>query len=912
MRNLMMAGVSLVACVAQSASAQDAGPKSFDIPAQDATQALNSWSKQAGIQLLFPYAGLQGRRTIALRGRYTPRAALLRLLDGLPLQIATESPSTIALRTPAATSKTITRSPEAATKQPLEEIVVTGTNTRLKQFRAPYSISTMRREDIDQQSPLSTADLIGSLPGFYAEATSGEVSATVYTRGLPLGGYRFVQLLEDGLPIFNENQEGTILPDVFVRDDLMTERVEAVRLGTSPILYNNAPGGVINFITRKGTDHFKGAIRLTAQDNDAQRIDAYVSGPIADKLTFATGGFYRIGDGLRKTGFTADKGGQLRANVTYRDDRGELTVYAKYQNDRNIFYLPIPLDDPRDPRSSLKDLIDPLRGTLASTNVQFPRLRMVDGTPTGTTMTRDLSDGRHPNVFTAGADATVTLGGFTFRNLFRVTDGTLSGDSLFSTTAVQDATTYRNAVLTRARAAFGTSVVGIRYAYADSATPGQQSFDPATTRNLVVQAQYQTADTKFNNVFDSVSARRSFETGFGSHEVSVGGYFSRYHFDQTQYAADMLFEVRNRPRLLDLVAVDAAGKTVGMVTDHGVVRYGASTFVGGGVDSTALAFYVADTWRLGKLQIDGGFRHQSTRQSGYGINTVTQNLGTRETLADDAVIGSAGTRTNRRERFAGNSYTIGGLYDFADTFVMFARYTRGLLTPALSNITRGTVVTNSYVDQKEIGARYRNKFLSASVTAFTNSFDNLSVTTAVVDPKTNLVRSFVLVGKSDTPGFEGELTLNPTSFFSLTGNLTYQEPKQVNLREQGSTQPFAFKVGRNVARIPKLIFNVTPAVNFDIAGSATRLYLNAAHVGRRFVDAANTTLLPAYTELQAGLIVDRGAVRAQLNVSNLTNAFGLSEGNPRQDTLTGQGTPEAIYGRPLFGRLVKLSLQYSL
>ncbi|RYD25802.1 MAG: hypothetical protein EOP89_08400, partial [Lysobacteraceae bacterium] len=343
MRNLMMAGASLAACVAQSASAQDARPKSFDIPAQDATQALNSWSKQAGIQLLFPYAGLQGRRTIALRGRYTPRAALLRLLDGLPLQIATESPSTIALRTPAATSKTITRSPEAATKQPLEEIVVTGTNTRLKQFRAPYSISTMRREDIDQQSPLSTADLIGSLPGFYAEATSGEVSATVYTRGLPLGGYRFVQLLEDGLPIFNENQEGTILPDVFVRDDLMTERVEAVRLGTSPILYNNAPGGVINFITRKGTDHFKGAIRLTAQDNDAQRIDAYVSGPIADKLTFATGGFYRIGDGLRKTGFTADKGGQLRANVTYRDDRGDLTVYAKYQNDRNIFYLPIPL-----------------------------------------------------------------------------------------------------------------------------------------------------------------------------------------------------------------------------------------------------------------------------------------------------------------------------------------------------------------------------------------------------------------------------------------------------------------------------------------------------------------------------------------------------------------------------------------
>jgi iron complex outermembrane receptor protein len=683
MRNFMI--LSVAAIVTQPALAQGAQPKPFDIPAQDATGALNRWSKQAGIQLLFPYDSLAGRRTVALRGRYAPREALLRLLDGLPLRVASENVSMVALREIDAKAGNAVDVSDAAPGGPAEEIVVTGTNTKVAQFRAPYSVSSYRRDDIDQQSPLSTADLIGTLPGFYAEATSGEVSATVYTRGLPLGGYRFVQLLEDGLPIFNENQEGTILPDVFVRDDLMTERVEAVRLGTSPILYNNAPGGVINFITRTGTDVFKGAIRLTAQDNDAQRIDGFLSGPLADRLSFAAGGFYRVGDGLRKTGFTADKGGQLRANVTYRDERGEMTVYAKYQNDRNIFYLPIPLDDPRDPSRSLKDLIDPLRGTLSSTNVQFPRLRMVDGTPTGTTMTRDLADGRHPDVFTAGADARFEVGKITFRNLFRVTDGTLSGDSLFSTSAVQDATAYRTAALARARSTFGTAVAGVRYAYADTATPGQQAFDPATTRNLVVQAQYQTADTKFSNVFDSLSARGTVETGFGSHELSVGGYYSRYDFDQTQYAADMLFEVRNRPRLLDLIAVDAAGQTLGSVTDRGVVRYGASTFVGGGVEGTALAFYVSDTWRLGKLQIDAGFRHQTTKQSGYGINTITQNLGTRETLADDAVIGSAGTRTNRSERFGGNSYTVGGLYEFADNFVMFARYTRGLLTPALSN-----------------------------------------------------------------------------------------------------------------------------------------------------------------------------------------------------------------------------------
>ena len=46
---------------------------------------------------------------------------------------------------------------------------------------------------------------------------------------------------------------------------------------------------------------------------------------------------------------------------------------------------------------------------------------------------------------------------------------------------------------------------------------------------------------------------------------------------------------------------------------------------------------------------------------------------------------------------------------------------------------------------------------------------------------------------------------------------------------------------------------------------------------------------------------------AQLEAKNLTNALGLTEGNPRDD-LSHQ---EAIfYARPIFGRTIKLSLSY--
>ena len=35
-------------------------------------------------------------------------------------------------------------------------------------------------------------------------------------------------------------------------------------------------------------------------------------------------------------------------------------------------------------------------------------------------------------------------------------------------------------------------------------------------------------------------------------------------------------------------------------------------------------------------------------------------------------------------------------------------------------------------------------------------------------------------------------------------------------------------------------------------------------------------------------------------------AHGLTEGNTRTDQLSGQGSAEAIYGRPIFGRNVRL------
>jgi outer membrane receptor protein involved in Fe transport len=60
----------------------------------------------------------------------------------------------------------------------------------------------------------------------------------------------------------------------------------------------------------------------------------------------------------------------------------------------------------------------------------------------------------------------------------------------------------------------------------------------------------------------------------------------------------------------------------------------------------------------------------------------------------------------------------------------------------------------------------------------------------------------------------------------------------------------------------------------------------------------------------AGVTLNRGNWQLQIVGDNLFNEKGLSEGSSRTDSLSGQGSSEAIYGRPIFGRNFRLVLGF--
>lgn len=801
---------------------------------------------------------------------------------------------------------------------PLETIVVTGTSLPRRKFNAAYASSTMSEQQIEIFAPLSAVDLFGKLAGFGSEPSGGEAGNNVNVRGLPISNFLFVPILQDGLPVFQEAQEAFLNADELNRIDLMTDRVETVRGGTSPIYASNAPGATINLISKKGTRTPQGALRATWGDYGLRRFDGQWSGPVANDYLVSLGGFYRTDDGLRPPGFTADQGGQFRINVTRPIQGGDVTVYASRLDDKNIFYLPIPLADPRNPSVSLSHLIDPREGTLTSSDFRHARLRTLNGTPGGTIVNEDLSEGIHSKISMIGASVDRKFGdGWTFSDKVRYTEGTVKFNALFSTTPPSDAAAFLGTQLGRARAGFGSGVSRLDYTLANTRGPGGERipFDPSTTQGLVTPGGWFSVNSEISNFMNDFRLTKELSgIGPGSHELTGGIYFSDYTFRQSRLFNSILLETRNRPRALDVLAFDSAGNALGSVTENGFLNYGNNNDVGGRVDGRLWAVYLADEWKLtDRTTLDAGLRHQRTRHRGHINLRTTQNLGNPQTLADDVVGGPSGLVENRSEHLKGTAWTLGANHDFSDRFGTFARFTSSFRTPSLGNIYLGATQTpplNSKVKGIEIGTKHRYPGFSAYVTAFWNRFDPLLDSRLFVDASGNLVTSR-FSSETENYGVELEGSWRPNPRFEFFGNVTLQHPRYKNLADLTTGQAIPGVEDNQIRRIPNVVGSITPTVNFTAFGNQAKAYATVSYQGKKYVDSNNATELPAYTTLDAGVIVDLDKnLRLQVAGSNLTNEVGLTEGNPRADSIAGQGTSTAIYARPIFGRAIRVSLTY--
>lgn len=193
----------------------------------------------------------------------------------------------------------------------MDEVVVTATRQEESLSRVPANVTIINEEEIAQSPALNVPELLRSVSGVLVNDITGNGRTyTVDLRGFGETASLNTLVLVDGRRINQADLSGvdwTLIPKDRV------ERIEIVRGGRGSVLYgDNATGGVINIITKKGTQELTGAGNVLAGSYKTFQSDGSVSGTIND-LSFALHGNYRSSDGYRDNSDTLakDAGGSL-------------------------------------------------------------------------------------------------------------------------------------------------------------------------------------------------------------------------------------------------------------------------------------------------------------------------------------------------------------------------------------------------------------------------------------------------------------------------------------------------------------------------------------------------------------------------------------------------------------------------
>ena len=791
--------------------------------------------------------------------------------------------------------------PQSADSIKLDDFVVTAVSRPDKsKLQSSISVSTLPMDKLDLFTPRNTAELFRSLPGIRVESTSGEGNANLTIRGLPLadGGSRYVQFQEDGLPIVEFGDIAFGNADVLFRSDATIGNVESVRGGSAAIFASNSPGGVINMISKDGKTAGGTLVMTKGLDFDSTRAEFDYGSPITPGLRFNVGGFYRTGEGQRKTGST-NGGGQVKFNVTKDLAGGHVRFFFKAVDDTAPTYLPAPTKV--NGASSFGDLpgFDVLKGSLYTSNLTTDNA--VD--THGNLVTRHF-DGIHTKVTSVGAELMLSP----------VEDLSITDRVRVSAQSAQWGAPFPASVRTAkdAVAAYAPTFAGATHlVYGSGAAKGQ------TVANDALVTTVHAFDTNASDLGwagNDLKVTKFVRLDNGNKvELTAGYYKSQQKIVQDWTWAAYLLETKGQNANVFNLA-NAAGAAL---TSNGQLSYGPIDW--GNFSRSYDLKYDVDapvaslSYQAGPLSFDTGVRRDTVKARGL----VTDGTAKSYDINHDGVISGAEIGgiptfdrtkgTNVNYDFSYTSYSAGVNYAASKDLAYFARYSFGgragadRLALNAGSSGPGFQAKSFYYDvtQSEVGVKYRTTRLVPGVLALNATLFNAKTREPSgaelnkVNPPIDYTASGLeLEGSYRQGGFE------------LRTNATYTDAK-------GSTAGAKDFIPRRQA---KFIYTVAPSYSFgafSLGGSAigtTEAYFQDPAHG--VAQDGVALKLPAYITINGFATYEFAkGLTLSLNVNNLLNAQGWTEGE--EGSLPGASALPVIRARTIPGRSTSLSLRYT-
>ncbi len=279
-RTYLLVGAS--ACIFATASAL---AESFNIPDGDLKSALDSYTRQAGVTLVYSRDAVKGVHSGGAKGNLSSDAALSRILNGTGFAVHHNSDSALTIVRDQSSDnlETVPSTLQLAQAAPPRAAVETVTVTSSKLGGAdiqniPISITALSQEQLTATQTAGGPDLVKQVPNM----TFTKTNFTGYSIQLRGIGTQAISVTTDPAVAVAFNDIPFIRNHFFEQEFYDVSQVEVLRGPQGTLYGRNATAGVVNLISAKPSDQFEAMVSLDVGNYGERRPEGMINIPVVD------------------------------------------------------------------------------------------------------------------------------------------------------------------------------------------------------------------------------------------------------------------------------------------------------------------------------------------------------------------------------------------------------------------------------------------------------------------------------------------------------------------------------------------------------------------------------------------------------------------------------------------------------
>ncbi len=308
LKTALTTGVCLAAFSAQA--------ESFDIPSGDLATALNSYTKQTGVDLMVSGSDVKGIHTTGARGSLSVDDALMHILSGTGFRMKRAPSGGLAIVKEASSSADDMQQPlQLAQSTPpgrgaVETVTVTSSKLGGADVQTiPISITALSQEQLTATQTAGGPDLVKQVPNLTFSKTNF-TGYNIQIRGI---GTQAISVTTDPAVAVAFNDIPFIRNHFFEQEFYDVSQVEVLRGPQGTLYGRNATAGVVNLVSAKPTDQYEAMASVDVGNYNNRRLEGMLNIPIVgDKLDVRV-----AGEWTKRDGYTFNE--QTQQSVDGRD-----------------------------------------------------------------------------------------------------------------------------------------------------------------------------------------------------------------------------------------------------------------------------------------------------------------------------------------------------------------------------------------------------------------------------------------------------------------------------------------------------------------------------------------------------------------------------------------------------------------